>query len=95
MITIIAKHIIQEDKTTAFRSLAEELIVETHKETGCIEYSLFEDIDHKNILTFIEEWESKEAIEKHFNSNHFTRIVPQMKALLSTSPEINLYKEVI
>ena len=92
MITIVAKHIIKEDQTTAFMNLAKELIAETRKETGNINYNLFQDTTHKNTLTFIEEWESKEAIDLHFNSSHFTRIVPQIKPLLTSAPEINLYQ---
>ena len=61
---------------------------------GNITYNLFEDTKSKNKLTFEEEWESKEAIDKHFNSDHFTNIVPQMKPLLSSRPEINLYQKI-
>ncbi len=29
-------------------------------------------------LSFIEEWKDKEAIERHNDSEHFTRLVPKM-----------------
>jgi quinol monooxygenase YgiN len=41
-------------------------------------------------LTFIEKWESEEAIEKHKNSKHFTSIVPKIKEL-NESGELSLY----
>lgn len=94
MITIIAKNIVQDNQITKFKTLTEELILETRKEPGCISYSLFEDTKHRNILTFIEEWESQKAVDKHFNTSHFTRIVPQLKPLLSSAAEINLYQKI-
>ena len=94
MITIVAKHVVQDDQIGAFIDLARELIAETRKESGCIKYSLYADSKQKNILTFIEEWKSNEAIDLHFKSSHFTRIVPQLKKLAAQASEINLYKEV-
>ncbi len=47
MITIVAKHITKDGKITAFKTLAQELILETRKETGNIMYNLFEDLKSK------------------------------------------------
>jgi quinol monooxygenase YgiN len=94
MITIVAKHVIQNEQITAYKNLAKEMIAETLKESGCIQYNLFEDTTHPNILTFMEEWENKAAIESHFNSSHFKRIIPLMQPLLLEATEINLYQKV-
>jgi quinol monooxygenase YgiN len=93
MIIIVAKSTIKEGKVEEFKNLAEELIDESRKESGCISYSLNQDINNKNILTFIEKWESKEDIEIHNNSSHFTRIVPKLGEL-RVSSEVNLYERV-
>lgn len=92
MIKIIAKHTVLNAKVDAFKALAKEIISATREEKGCISYELFEDTTNSNILTFIEEWQDMEAIKSHFNSDHFTRIVPQMKSLLSEDPALNLYQ---
>lgn len=92
MITIVAKGLIKQGKTEEFKILAERLINESRKETGCISYNLYEDSNNCNILTFIEEWENSEAIMAHNSSEHFTSIVPKFGELRETQTEINLYK---
>jgi len=62
MITIVAKKTIKEDKKEEFKNLANKLIEESRKETGCIEYDLYEDLRNSNKVAFIEVWESEEAI---------------------------------
>jgi quinol monooxygenase YgiN len=92
MITIIAKSILKPGKKEDFKVLIEELIRESRKEKGCISYNLYEDINHSNILTFIEEWKDEEAIKLHNESKHVTGIVPKLSELREGKSEINLYK---
>ena len=40
MISVVAKNIVKDSKIGEFKSLADELIKETLKEKGCIEYSI-------------------------------------------------------
>lgn len=92
MITIVAKNLIKQDKVDEFKVLAERLINESRKERGCISYNLYEDSSNGNILTFIEVWENREAINLHNSSEHFTSIVPKFGELKDGQSEINLYK---
>jgi len=94
MITIVAKSIIKEGKVEEFKALAKELIEESRKETGCISYNLNQDLNDKNVLTFLEEWQDKEAIALHNSSAHFTRIVPMFGEFREKPSEINLYERV-
>jgi len=94
MITIVAKNSIKQGKADEFKVLAEKLINESRKESGNISYNLYEDVKNCNILTFIEEWESEDAINIHFNSKHFTSIVPKFAELGESQSEVNLYKKV-
>jgi len=92
MITIVAKSIIKPGRKEDFKILTEKLIKESRKEIGCISYNLYEDINHPNILTFIEEWKNEEAIKLHNVSKHYTGIVPKLSELREGKTEINLYK---
>lgn len=94
MIIIVAKNFIAEGKAEEFKSLTKSLIAESRKEEGCISYSLFEDIKDGNILTFIEEWKSEEAIQIHNNTPHFTSTVPNLGPLTAKPTEVNLYSVV-
>lgn len=93
MISVVAKNIVKDNKIEEFKSLAEELIKETLKEKGCIEYSIYEDSEKNNILTFIEKWEDMEVLKAHFETPHFKKIVPQFEEL-TEGGDINIYKEI-
>ena len=92
MIFVVSKSIVKADKVAEYKQQVVRLIEETRKEAGCISYDLCESIDNPNILTFIEKWESKEHLDAHMKTAHFTEIVPLLKDLRESS-ELSIYKE--
>lgn len=95
MIKILAEFIIKDNKDSEFIRLAEELVISSRKEQGCIRYEVFKNNDKKNQFIFIEKWEDQKSIEKHNNSAHFTDIVPKLVELSAEEVKINTYKKVI
>jgi quinol monooxygenase YgiN len=93
MITIVAKSVVLEGKAEEFKALARKLVAESQKESGCLSYDLYQEVNQPNVLTFIEVWKDKEAIEKHNASRHFTHIVPKLGALREGPAEVHLYQK--
>ena len=93
MITIVSKAEVRDENIEKYLDLVTELADKSRKEPGCISYSLYTDINCPNILTLIEEWEDRSAIEAHNSSEHFVRIVPQLRTLRESS-ELNLYTKI-
>jgi quinol monooxygenase YgiN len=54
------------------RSVLESFVAPTRLEEGCLRYDLFVDLDDPTKFTFIEEWSSREALQKHSQSAHIT-----------------------
>ena len=79
MIKVVAKNFIKLDKKNEVLEIIKELVEKTREEKGCIKYELFQDVESEGAITFIEEWESREALGDHMASEHFKRIVPQIK----------------
>lgn len=94
MIKIVAKSVLKDGQKDTYLQLTKELIEKSRQETGCISYHLFQDINDASVLTFIEEWQDKKAIDLHNTSEHFTRIVPLLADLRIGTGEVNLYKEI-
>lgn len=92
MIRIVSKNYIKLDKIEKFKELADELIKESLKEEGCIDYNLYEDFNNNQILTFIEGWRDEEAVDFHRNTPHFKKIVPQLADFHEKEKDLNLYK---
>ena len=96
MIKVVAKNIVKKDKIEEFITLAEKLVEATNKnDEGCIHYDLYQDINNPQLLTFIEEWESMEALNKHMAADHFKEIVPKLGAFADGPTDMNLYQKAI
>ena len=77
MLKLIAEDFIQIDKIDIVLPLYKELIEKTKLEKGCIAYDLYHDVKNKGHFVFIEEWQDRNALDAHVNSEHFQRLVPQ------------------
>ncbi len=69
-ILVLAKVEPKEGCQDSIIEVSKDLIYETLLEEGNIEYQLLTSIDD-DTLTFVEKWESLEALEKHMGSPHF------------------------
>lgn len=93
MIKVVAKNFVKPQKIENFIALAEKLIAQTRKsDAGCIRYGLFQDTEDSGILTFIEEWEDKAALDKHMAAAHFKEIVPKLDEFCEKPGKMNLYR---
>ncbi|MCD8041733.1 MAG: antibiotic biosynthesis monooxygenase [Tannerellaceae bacterium] len=82
MIKIVAKATVKEGKREEFIRVVQPMITGSQAEEGNISYNLFEDLDDKNTLTFIEEWKDLAAIDTHNNSAHFQAGVSAISDLI-------------
>ncbi|MBY0502961.1 MAG: antibiotic biosynthesis monooxygenase [Bryobacteraceae bacterium] len=57
----------QED---AVRAVLESYVGPTRQEDGCLRYDLFVDVSDPTRFTFVEEWTTMAALEKHGQSAH-------------------------
>lgn len=94
MVKVVSKGVFYEDKTEEAINLYKELVQKSGEEKGCISYNLFRDLDNRSILTVIEEWENREALDIHKKTEHFTRLVPEIGKFRKTS-ELNVYELVL
>ena len=69
-ILVLAKVQPKEGCQDSIIEVAEELVYETLQEDGNIDYQLLKSIED-DTLTFVEKWESPEALKKHMASPHF------------------------
>jgi quinol monooxygenase YgiN len=91
---LVVKKIIKEGKIEEVINLYKELAEFTRKEEGCIKYELYQDEKDYRILVVIEEWKNNSALEKHWSSEHFARMVPMIGELTEKRFE-NTYDKLI
>ncbi len=92
MITVVAKLKVKVGELEEFMVLVRELIFETLKETGCLEYDLHKHTEKDGVYAFIEKWDTNDDLKAHFDTDHFKNILPQIVGHCEGEPEIDVYK---
>ena len=78
------------EKQLEFTQTLLSMIGPTGKEPGCLSYSVFCDIEDKNRLSLLEEWESREDMDQHIRSHRFG-VLLGTKSLLCEPPKIQIH----
>lgn len=71
MIYLVATLTYKPGTLSEFIDDAKTCIAATREEVGCISYDLHQSLTDENTLVFVERWESQEALDGHFNADHF------------------------
>ena len=71
--------------------LAGMLEQETRKEAGCFMYTFYADRNDPNTFFIFEEWESDEALAKHFQTDHMKQFMQQAPKILAGPPVAKKY----
>jgi quinol monooxygenase YgiN len=66
------------------------MIEPTGKETGCLSYAVFCDIEDRNRFSLLEEWKTRENLDHHIMSHRFG-VLLGTKALLCEPPKIQIH----
>lgn len=69
-LTIVANIIAKQDKIEVVKSELIKLIEPTRLEEGCIDYNLHQDNENPAHFVFLENWTSRELLQKHLQSEH-------------------------
>ena len=93
MVRLMAQNEVKLEYLSEALNLYKELVQKTREESGCIKYDLYVDEKNENHFTFFEEWRDEKALEAHRNSEHFTRIIPQLTLLRSKPSQVTFLKE--
>jgi quinol monooxygenase YgiN len=67
------------------------LIEPPGKETGCLSYGIFSDIEDENVFNLISKWESNEHLDRFLKSERFS-ILRGTKSLLCEPLSIEILK---
>ncbi len=90
MINVIASIYIMEGKLSDYLRVLQANVPLVRKEKGCIEYVPAADIEtglaaqvlDKNVVTILERWESREALNAHLASPHMLDYREKVKDLV-------------
>ncbi|WP_195375297.1 MULTISPECIES: putative quinol monooxygenase [Parabacteroides] len=88
---VIAKIQIIKGKEKEFQYLVSPLIEMSVAESGNLAYQLYQDIQTPFEFMAYEEYINEEAFNSHCNSEHFKIFAEQVKPLLATELDIQIF----
>ncbi len=92
VLTLVVAVEVQAGKKDFVKSQMENLVAETRKEAGCINYDVHEDNENENILVFHENWETTAHWEAHDKSAHLAAYRESTKGIVSIKNFMRLTK---
>ena len=91
MIHVIANIELAEGKKDDFLKIVHKLVPKVKTEKGCLEYGPTIDAPtnikaqmpvRKNVVTFVEKWESVQALEAHLTAPHMLEYRQEVKGMI-------------
>jgi quinol monooxygenase YgiN len=84
MIVYQIKIVTKPDNTDEFVKSMRSFSDRIRKEKDCTGYSLYRDLEKKNVYSLIGEWNTRQAMEKHFRTNDFEMLIGVTRVLGET-----------
>jgi quinol monooxygenase YgiN len=89
IIVRITMNALLEKRTEVMQTLL-SMIEPTENERGCLSCYVFRDIKDKNVFSLIDEWETREDLDRHIRSKRFS-VLLGTKSLLCDPPNIQIH----
>ena len=73
-------------------TLMREMALVSKEEEGCISYEFYVGLSEPNRLLLFQEWESVDALQKHFETKHMEAFMKQLPTLLDGEVSTKRYE---
>jgi len=91
MIVIAGTIPIKPEHQEEARQLALQMAKATQAEAGCLAYQFYADLADPNTFFIFEEWDSEEALNRHFQTEHMKNFQQQAPKLLAGKINVKRY----
>lgn len=91
MIVVVGKVTTDRERRPELIRLGEEVAAASRAEAGCLGYRLFQATDDEDAFVFVEEWESREALDAHFATDHIARFMRAFPAVVAAPPDVRFH----
>ncbi len=85
----------KKDTQDKMLALLSAFVEPTRREPGCLRYQLYRNKSDPQDFTFVEEWKSEDALEKHLQMPYLRSGLSALEDLVETSPVILRYRLVL
>ena len=91
MLIVIARAGCAPENREALVEAAKWMQNESRQEPGCINYGFYVSLEDPTEFVAVEEWESREALQAHFEAPSVAGFGAKIGPLLDRAPEVNIH----
>jgi len=91
MIVVVGRVQTDADRRAALIGVGQAVASASREEAGCISYRLYDDIERTNEFVFVEEWESRDALQQHFATEHVGEFMRAIPATIVAPPDVKFH----
>ena len=91
MIVVVGRVATNAEKRAELLRIGQAVAAASRQEAGCLGYRLYEDTEIENDFVFIEEWESDDALRRHFGTAHIAEFMQAFPATLTAPPDVKFH----
>lgn len=91
MIVVIGRVQTDAERRSDLIRIGQAVAAASRAEDGCISYRLYEDTETANQFVFVEEWDSNEALQRHFATPHIAEFMSAVRAAIIGAPDVQFH----
>lgn len=69
-------------KADEMKAVLQQLVIDSRKETACLQYDLHQSVSDVNLFIFHEEWASESGLQLHNTQPHISRFIQASKDII-------------
>ena len=92
MIIIAGSVSVKPDRRDEWMGVAMAMSRASQAEDGCVTYRFYADLEDPNLMLLFEVWESEEALEAHFKTDHMAEYRSRIPDLVAGPSKLTRYE---
>ncbi|MEA2160425.1 MAG: hypothetical protein QOD66_2805 [Solirubrobacteraceae bacterium] len=91
MIVVVGRVQTDPERRASLIGVGQAVASASREEAGCISYRVYEDTERANEFVFVEEWESSDALQRHFATEHVREFMQAITATIVAPPDVKFH----
>jgi quinol monooxygenase YgiN len=91
MIVVVGRVVTDTARREDLVRIAQAVARASREEKGCLSYRIYEDTEIENEFVFVEEWESQQALQRHFGTPHIAQFMRAVPAAVTAPPDVKFH----
>jgi quinol monooxygenase YgiN len=92
MLLVIGRVKCESENRDELIAALEKMQDQSRREEGCIRYGFFAAVEDPLSFIAVEEWEDREALDRHFAEPHLHEFAGRLLELVSGQPEVAIHE---